>query len=243
MRRRFLVVFCSILLVLVAAASGAWAQTDVFVTPIPNAPFSGVINVERSFVQGDGSIVGRKTIREIGRDSRGRIFNEYRQLLPPASTETPQVTHVLVYDPQTRFSTTLFPQQRTFRTGIVNRPPETVPPALTSASTTGSSLPQNRFTKEEDLGTHEIEGLPAHGVRATQTIPAENNATDKEIVVTDEFWYSEDLRINLVIKHNDPRAGSVSMTVTQIKRTEPDPSRFEIPEGYTVAGASQERKE
>lgn len=230
------VVFCLVLLVAVAVpVAAAQVRLDVFVTPIPNAPFTGVINVERSVVQRDGSISNLKTVREIGRDGKGRIYSEATTLLPAGSTETPRVLSILVYDPQTRTSTTLRPQQKIFFRGIVNRPPETTPPALFEASTVGNSLPPNQFTKREDLGTREIEGVPARGVRQTQTIPAENNATGKDIAVADEYWYSEDLRINLVIKHSDPRTGSVAITVTQIKRTEPDPARFEIPQGYTPA--------
>jgi hypothetical protein len=226
------------LLAVVAAAPRASAQVDVFVTPIPNAPFSGTIKVERSFVRPDGSIDSFKTLRDIHRDSRGRIYNESRRLLPASSTDTPQVVRILLYDPQTRISTVLFPQTRTFSSGTVNRPPETVPPSLLQASPT--SLPQNEFTKEEDLGIHEMEGLPVHGVREIQTIPAQSSGTGKEIVITDEYWYSADLRINMVIKHNDQRTGAVTMTVTHVSRLEPEPALLEIPEGYTPARAGQE---
>ena len=224
----------------IATAASGQGGPDVFVTPIPNAPFSGVINVQRSVVQHDGSIVELKTIRDIGRDSQGRIYNQYRALLPVSNNETPQVVRVLLYDPQTRTSAVLYPQQRTFTTGIVNRPPATVPPALLSASPTGNSLPQNEFTKEEDLGTRQMEGLPVHGVRETQTISAQDSGTGKEMVVTDEYWYSADLRINVMLKHSDPRTGSVTMTVTHIARSEPDPAFLEIPDGYTPAGAARE---
>jgi hypothetical protein len=144
-----------------------------------------------------------------------------------------------LYDPQTRISTMINFNQRTFGTATVNRPPETVPPGLLYAST-ANSVPQNPFTKEEDLGVHEMEGVPVHGVREIQTIPADGSGAGKEIVVTDEYWYSEDLRINLVIKHSDPRTGSVIMTVTHVTRNEPDPARFEIPEGYAPARAGRE---
>ncbi|HKF24240.1 MAG TPA: hypothetical protein VKE93_21910 [Candidatus Angelobacter sp.] len=221
------------------AATFASAQ-DIFVTPVPNAPFTGVIHVERSVVQRDGSVRDLRTIRDIGRDSRGRIFNESRTLLPASDTSTPQVMSVLLYDPQTRTSTHIFPAQRVFSTGTVNRPPETQPPALLDGSTTGNSIPRNDFTKQEDLGNRQMEGLAVHGVRETQTIPAENSPAGKEIVVTDEFWYSADLRINMLIKHSDPRTGSVTMTVTQVKRSEPDPALLEIPEGYKPFGARAE---
>jgi hypothetical protein len=237
-----------VLLFVIAAVSSAPAQNpDIFVTPIPDNPFTGTVNVERSFVQKDGEIVKSKTAREIGRDSRGRIFNEMRTLVPASSNESPQVVGIHIYDPETRVSIMLNDRQHTFRKNTVNRPPEAVPPSFLSASSGLNTLPQNQFTKEEDLGNKVIEGLPVHGVRQSQTIPAENGGNGvngenggKGAVITDEYWYSEDLRINLVLKHNDPRTGGVAMTVTGIKRSEPDPARFEIPAGYNPAGARQE---
>jgi hypothetical protein len=43
----------------------------------------------------------------------------------------------------------------------------------------------------------------------------------------------------VVMKHNDPRTGTTTLTVTHITRGEPDPALLEIPEGYTRAGAAQ----
>src|SRR5579862_7175088 len=232
-----LLAFSWLVLLAVAIATPAAAAQDIFVTPIPNVPFSGVVNVERSYVQPDGSIVNFKTIREIDRDSRGRIHNESRVLVPVSDTNTPGVVRIHLYDPQTRISTMLNPKDRTYWTQTVNNPPATVPPAPRYGSAIEQRLPQNDFTREEDLGVHEIGGLLAHGLRETQTIPAENGGTGKETVITDEYWYSDDLRINLMIKHSDPRTGTVTMTVVRVVRTEPDPSVFEIPDGYKPATA------
>jgi hypothetical protein len=243
MRLFSLTVFsCVFLLAAATAAPNALAQggPDIFVTPIPNAPFSGAVNVERSVVQRDGSIADFKTIRGIGRDGRGRIYNESSMLVSVSSTEAPRIVGIHLYDPQTRISTMINFNQRTFWTATVNRPPETMPPGLLYASPTANNAPQNQFTKEEDLGVHQMEGMPVHGVREIQTIPADNSGTGKEIVITDEYWYSDDLRINLVIKHSDPRTGSVTMTVTNVVRNEPDPALFQVPDGYKPAGAGRE---
>ena len=97
-------------------------------------------------------------------------------------------------------------------------------------------MPASQFTKKEDLGLQDIEGSPAHGVRETQTFAAENSGAGRETSVIDEYWYSADLRINLMIKHSDPRTGAVIMNVTQINRAEPNPAFFEIPEGYRRIG-------
>ena len=229
MRSRFSPTGCFLLVSAAILLTARASAQDIFVTPIPGAPFSGVISVERTTVEPDGSIVNFRTTREIGRDSQGRIHNEMRSLLPVGSDDTPKLIRIHLYDPQTRESAVLVPQKKIFWVQTVNRPPATVPPALI-ASPTGSILPQNDYAKQQDLGTHEINGVLAHGVRQVQTIPDENGG--KGVTVTDEYWYSEELRINLMVKHSDPRSGSVTMTVDQVSRTEPDPAFFQIPSGY-----------
>jgi hypothetical protein len=221
---------CLLALAIFVPATIAHGQ-DIFVTPIPNAPFSAVVDVQRSFVQPDGGIVQVKTIRQVARDSRGRIHNEARELVPIASSDTPRIRRIHLYDPETRISTMLDPNNKTYWTMVVRHPPSTVPPAM-EASPTGNSLPASDFTRKEDLGMEQMEGLQVHGVRQIQTIPAASSGTGKDVTVTDEYWYSDDLRINMQIKHNDPRMGAVTMTVMEVSRQEPSPALFEIPRGY-----------
>jgi hypothetical protein len=146
----------------------------------------------------------------------------FRALVPATFAGTPPTVRVHFYDPQTRSYTYLYPNQHTYTTGTVNHPPAAEPADLI-ASPAGSSTPLNQFTKEEDLGTQSVEGVAAHGVRETQTIPAASSSTGNEMVLTDEYWYSDDLHMNVMVKHSDPRTGSVTMTLTQAARTDPDP--------------------
>src|SRR5579875_2267758 len=121
----------SILVLIVAAVAlpvaGAQARLDIFVTPVPNAPFTGTISVERRIVAPDGSMIALKTARGVGRDSRGRIFNEARALVPSSSDAPPILTAIHLYDPQTRVSTLLDPRQKTYRSDPINRPPAIEP--------------------------------------------------------------------------------------------------------------------
>jgi hypothetical protein len=121
----------------------------------------------------------------------------------------------------------------------MDHPPSTEPPSIRFAAPDGNA-PPNEFTKQEDLGIREIEGVPAHGIRETQTVTDDSDG--KEVVIVDEYWYSQDLRINLMVKHSDPRKGTTTLTVAQVTRTEPDPAYFQVPEGYTRPGAQAETK-
>jgi hypothetical protein len=226
-------VSCTVVLAVAILTTRASAQS-FFMTPIPNAPFSGVVNIERTMVRKDGSVMQFKSTREVARDTRGRIHNEARVLIPVSSTETPELLNIHLYDPRTRISTEVDVRRRTFWTRFMDHPPSTEAPSIRFAAPDGSA-PSSEFTKQEHLGIREIDGVLAHGIRQTQTVADENDG--KEVVITDEYWYSQDLRINLMIKHSDPRKGMTTMTVAQVTRTEPAPAFFEVPEGYTHPGA------
>jgi hypothetical protein len=220
-------------LVFVVLIPIAPAQTrGVFVTPIPNVPFLAVVNTQSSQIQKDGTTLNRKTLSAIARDGNGRIFNERRPLIPASEAATPPILSILIYDPQTRASTFIDPRNRVAWQSTLNRPPSALPPEVGSIPLTGSSQ-ASPYVKEEDLGTRRMEGVDVHGTRDTQTIPAEANG-GKEIAVVDEYWYSEDLRLNMLAIHKDPRTGEQTTTVTQVERSEPDPAIFEIPSGYKI---------
>ena len=55
----------------------------------------------------------------------------------------------------------------------------------------------------------------------------------------DEYWYSEELHINLLAKHRDPRTGELTLRVTQLNRNEPAVELFEVPPGYKVVDMTQ----
>jgi hypothetical protein len=56
----------------------------------------------------------------------------------------------------------------------------------------------------------------------------------KPIVVSDESWYSPELKITLYSKHSDARSGDIIYRVTNVKRGEPATGLFAVPSDYTV---------
>ena len=211
----------------------------VFVTPIPDAPLLAVVNTQSSQILKDGTRLNQKTLSAIARDGHGRIFNERRTLIPATETATPPILTIHIYDPQTRMNTFIDPQNRLAWQSTLNRPPSALPPEVGSIPLAGTT-PASPYVKEEDLGTRKMEGVDVHGIRDTQTIPAEANS-GKQVTVVDEYWYSDELRLNMLAIHKDPRTGEQTTTVTQVDRREPDPAIFEIPPGYKVMrrGAQQ----
>lgn len=219
---------------LFAPLAGAQAARGIFVTPIAGAPFSGTVMVQRTIIQPDGRQLQLWSEREIARDSSGRIYSEFRALAPAANT-APPLLRVLIYDPQNRMSVNLFPQNKLYRMTILNRPPSVDTPD-DFASPSSQAGPPSQFTHTLDLGDKIISGLRAHGVRINEVLPAQESGTGSQLIVTDEYWYSDVLRINLSSSHTDPRTGSVQFTVTGISSNEPSEKLFSVPADYKMAG-------
>jgi hypothetical protein len=86
----------------------------------------------------------------------------------------------------------------------------------------------------EDLGTQIIEGIQAEGRRQTTTWPVGAIGNDRPVTNTNETWRSPDLKEIILSKSDDPRNGESTNKLVNINRSEPDPSLFEVPPGYTV---------
>ncbi len=205
----------------------------VFVTPVADAPFTAQVDQAMTQILADGSSFQRKTSAFIARDALGRIHNEAHQILPASSTQIPALLSIHVYDPATRLNTFLNPYTHIARQNVSANHPSTEPPAngWVHLKSPLSSIPNLQV---QDLGTNMIEGLEVHGYRKTLTIPAKASGTDRPVVVFDEIWYNEDLHINLLTRQDDPRIGSLTMTVSNINVGDPDPELFAIPTDYKL---------
>ncbi len=82
---------------------------------------------------------------------------------------------------------------------------------------------------KEDLGEQTIEGVKATGKRTTTTIPAGAVGNEQPIRIVSEEWFSPELQVLLLTRHNDPRTGETTYRLSGISRTEPAKSLFEAP--------------
>lgn len=90
-------------------------------------------------------------------------------------------------------------------------------------------------SRTEDLGEQNIEGVSAHGTRTTTTIPAGAIGNERSIEMVYEKWFSKELQMVVYSKNTDPRFGEQTYRLTNINRTEPDPSLFQPPAGYKIS--------
>jgi hypothetical protein len=88
--------------------------------------------------------------------------------------------------------------------------------------------------KRESLGKQTIEGVEAEGTRETFTIPAGEIGNEQPILIVSERWYSPALQTVVLTKHSDPRFGETTFRLTNINRSEPARSLFEVPSDYTI---------
>lgn len=91
--------------------------------------------------------------------------------------------------------------------------------------------------KREDLGTQTIEGVEATGTRSTITIPAGEIGNERPIDIVTERWYSKELQTTVMSRRSDPRTGETIFRLTNINRSEPAGSLFEVPGDYKVTEA------
>lgn len=89
-------------------------------------------------------------------------------------------------------------------------------------------------TRTEELGSRTVEGVEAEGTRTYTTIPEGAIGNERPIEIVYERWYSKELQMTVYSRHTDPRFGEQTYRLTNIVRSEPDPSLFTIPKEYKI---------
>ena len=212
----------------------------VFVTPVAGSPFTATALIESSRPLPDGTVETQRTINKIARDSQGRIHNERRRLMPDSYKGTPALLETHLFDPQTRLNTFFEPYSRVARQSILPSLPRN--PALATQNGVGTVV-RSPWVKEEGLGSTTLNGLTAKGLRRTRTIDAKISGTGKPVEVVDEYWYSEDLHLNLLVHHTDPRSGEQTVAISDIQRADPPAAMFEVPAGFKTVDVTPPAEE
>ena len=204
----------------------AFAGMDraIYISPIPNSPLTAIVEVDQTRIERDGTRVNFKAIETIARDSHGRM---YRDAWRRDAAGKPMLVTVGLYDPATATYTIVDPGFKTYWVGTLDRQPAIMGDGFFYDSR-DNGTPKSQFENGEDLGVQVLEGLPVHHVREIDPV---KNSVEKK-VVTREYWYSDDLRMNLASRLDDPQAVIQTMTVTQLTRKEPDAAIYKTPPGY-----------
>jgi hypothetical protein len=191
---------------------------------VKGAPYSATVITESNQTLSDGNKISRKATASVYRDGEGRTRHEQTlNSIGPFSSSGEPAQMVFIHDPVAGVQYVLDPRSHTAR-------------KMKSWSGPGPQhkAPSSTQVKTESLGTQTIEGVEAEGTRTTLTIPAGQFGNDRPIDIVSERWVSPALQVVVLSKHSDPRMGEHIFRLTNITRSEPARSLFDVPTDYTV---------
>jgi hypothetical protein len=242
----------------------AFGAIGALAAPVKGAPFTATITNESVQTLSDGTHITQSSSGSTARDSQGRTRQDapLPSIGNLSATDAPHI--VFLQDPVAGTSYTLNLTDKTaWKNPMPPPPPGAVGVSSATVSTnaiyvrTGDGPPpppdvplpppgaqvfiQKRLAEDagdvtsEDLGTQTMEGVQVTGTRTTQTIPVGKIGNDRPIVITTEVWTSPDLKTTVYSKRSDPRMGEQTFKLTNIQRSEPDPSLFTVPSDFKIS--------
>jgi hypothetical protein len=249
-----------------AVATAGVAPFDKGGAPVLGAPYSATVTNESVQTLADGNRIVQSFSGTIARDSQGRTRQDAP--LPTignlAATGAPHL--VFLRDPVAQTSYTLnltdkiaqkMPAPPPLPTNAgANGGPGPVVIQMQGGLGPGGPLPpgppptalfvqrsvvNDDKTQEtsEDLGSQTMQGVVVNGVRTTRTVPAGQIGNDKPLQIVTEVWTSPELQTIVYSKRSDPRMGEQTFQLTNIQRSEPDPSLFTVPADFKVLDGPQ----
>jgi len=214
---------------------------------VEGIPYTADALTESTQTLADGNRIANKQTMALARDSKGRTRREETLRLPgPSPTDDGSEKVVYLDDPVAQATYLLTSSDRVAYKAL--RPQTTAAATRTAAPAGGrgpgvpirsaggpiAELGESSEPKLVQLGTRNLDGLKADGVRTTMTIPAGQIGNDRPIEITEERWYSLELKQVVLAKRTDPRLGETIFRLTHIRRIEPQASLFEVPSDYRV---------
>jgi hypothetical protein len=208
---------------------------------VTGAPYSAQEVVERTQTLPNGNVISRKTQTNVYRDSSGRVRTE--RTVPVGRPEEGQTTSaqtatrtiVNIHDPVAGTASELDSSSKTAHQMTLPNfrgPNPGFQGNRGGRGTNGASSDPNVVS--ESLPMQTINGVQATGTRITRTIPAGQIGNAQPIQIVHETWNSPDLKVPVMVKTSDPRQGTTVTQLTNITRSEPDPSLFQVPSDYSV---------
>jgi hypothetical protein len=218
----------ALLVSLFTASPTALAQMDkaVYIVPVPNNPLTAVSRLNQTRMRPDGSKASFAIEETIARDGRGRMYHD-RWYWDSATNKPTAFIVVELFDPTTSTYTIMDPGSKTYWVGKVDHQLGIQGDGF-FYDPHDDGTPKSQFTHGKDIGIEEMQGVPVHHVQEIDPI----KGSTPQMVVTREYWYSDDLRMSLASNLDNPIAVKQTATVTEITRKEPDVGIYKVPAGY-----------
>ena len=201
---------------------------------VTGAPYSAVEVRTSQQALATGGVILRTEQSTVYRDSQGRVRKETTRKGPDGQTES----RITISDP---VAGAIYELDATNKTAF-SRPARFPSQSQTTGTNRGQTMGAGRRpaaqteanVKRETLAAQSMHGMIASGSRVTHTIPAGTIGNSQAIETVRETWMADDLKVPLMTRTADPRTGTTTMELTNINRSQPDPSLFQIPSDYTV---------
>lgn len=94
--------------------------------------------------------------------------------------------------------------------------------------------PRSNEDAAESLGSRTIEGIQTTGRRITTVVPIGRPDSNGRLEIVDERWVSPELKLVIYARTSDPVTGVFEYRLTNIRRGEPSPDLFVVPQGYAI---------
>lgn len=213
---------------------------------VAGAPFSADETNTTTQTLVDGNRIVNASTSKVYRDQQGRTRTENTLGNIGGVPASEAHVSIMINDPVAASQFMLNPAERTaLKMNLMAQKLEAE--SMFRATTELTASPNLMFTtarhvaekpsKTEDIGTQNMEGVLVKGTRTTMTIAAGSMGNDRDINVVTERWYSPELRMNIMTKRTDPRMGETVFQVTNLSRSNPDPSLFTPPADYQMKDA------
>src|SRR5437868_6218726 len=211
-----------------------------------HAPYLATAIVESTQMLADGNRILHNTQELVARDGEGRTrHEEVFDRIGSLEIDAPKT--IFISDPVLKKEYTLNTRDKTFTShprididAQLNTPRARAERRSASTEKSNSNSAANaqpngrrpRDIRSEDLGETILEGVKVKGERLTAIFPAGSVGNERPLEASLETWYSPDLHVFLYRKRIDPRFGEVLYRLTNIKRTDQNPSLFRIHRRY-----------
>jgi hypothetical protein len=217
--------------------------SSLVAAPVIGQPYSAVQVHHTSRKLADGTTISQKGHHFVARDAQGRVRVEMR--MAKGKNGEPDTVMVFVSDPVAHTITTWMsgPKVENKAASVVKIPAERKQETPVQARVTNASTRPQPVVTTENLGTVMLQGLPVTDVRTTTVVPVGWAGNDAPITKTGEVWTSQDLKLVMKQRTEDPRTGVTTVELEEFSRAEPDPTLFRVPPGYVVKSVLQSLKE
>jgi len=239
MKSQFILTICTACIILPVAGVHAQAPPKIDISKLGMAPTNFALPAVKgkpysltetwtsTRKQPDGTTRTTVLVERRMRDSEGRERTE-STTLSNGMTFGPSIS---LMDPVGHFTANLSPRRK-----IASVIHYCAPKVLTPEEQAAADKEEAERMKKADalpstpdrekLPPQVIAGMVAHGERLHLVMHG--------LPVIEETWNSPELKIRLKSHTDDPRTGQIDTIVSDLKRDEPDPSLFRIPDDYKI---------